>query len=99
MARDSYYRGLTPGGTRQRLSYNFDHPDAIDVPALCLPRSNLCSPQPRRGSPYDFVTHSRVEETISVEPADVIIIEASSCWRDAGGARPVPHEDFRGHGR
>ena len=75
IAQDSYYRGLTPEEHDNVSSYNFDHPDAIDVPALVSTLKSLLLRNRVEVPVYDFVTHSRVEETISVEPADVIIIE------------------------
>ena len=56
-------------------SYNFDHPDAVDVPALVQTLKSLLLRSKVKVPVYDFVTHSRREETIAVEPADVIIIE------------------------
>ena len=34
IAQDSFYRGLTPQEHDNVSSYNFDHPDAIDVASL-----------------------------------------------------------------
>ena len=75
IAQDSYYRGLTPEEHDNVSSYNFDHPDAIDVKSLVETLKSLLLRNPVKVPVYDFVTHSRVEETIAVEPADVIIIE------------------------
>ena len=75
IAQDSYYRGLTPEEHDNVSSYNFDHPDAIDVKALVETLKALLLRNPVKVPVYDFVTHARVEETIRVEPADVIIIE------------------------
>jgi uridine kinase len=75
IAQDSYYRGLTPEEHDNVSSYNFDHPDAIDVKSLVETLKALLLRNPVKVPVYDFVTHSRVEETIAVEPADVIIIE------------------------
>ena len=75
IAQDSYYRGLTPDEHDNVSSYNFDHPDAIDVKSLVETLKSLLLRNPVKVPVYDFVTHSRVEETIAVEPADVIIIE------------------------
>ena len=76
IAQDSYYRGLTPEEHDNVSSYNFDHPDAIDVKALVATLKALLLRNPVKVPVYDFVTHARVEETIAeIEPADVIIIE------------------------
>ena len=75
IAQDSYYRGLTPEEHDNVSSYNFDHPDAIDVKGLVETLKALLLRNPVKVPVYDFVTHARVEETIRVEPSDVIIIE------------------------
>ena len=64
-----------PRGTRQRLLVQLRPPGRHRRPGARLHAQISAPPQPRRGSRLRFVTHSRVEETISVEPADVIIIE------------------------
>ena len=75
IAQDSFYRGLTPEEHENVSSYNFDHPDAIDVESLVNTLKALLLRNPVKVPVYDFVSHSRVEETIKVEPADVIIVE------------------------
>eukprot|EP00227_Mantoniella_beaufortii_P008848 CAMPEP_0197575762 /NCGR_PEP_ID=MMETSP1326-20131121/1041_1 /TAXON_ID=1155430 /ORGANISM="Genus nov. species nov., Strain RCC2288" /LENGTH=468 /DNA_ID=CAMNT_0043138581 /DNA_START=162 /DNA_END=1565 /DNA_ORIENTATION=- len=77
IAQDSFYRGLTPAehGAANVSKYNFDHPDAIDVQELVKTLKALLLRNKVEVPVYDFVTHSRCLETISVEPADVIIIE------------------------
>lgn len=75
IAQDSFYRGLTPEEHANVAAYNFDHPDAIDVPALVECLKGLLLRNPVKVPVYDFVTHARREETITVEPADVIIVE------------------------
>ena len=76
IAQDSFYRGLTQEEHDNVSSYNFDHPDAIDVAALVETLKNLALRNKVEVPIYDFVTHSRKEdESVTVEPADVIIVE------------------------
>jgi uridine kinase len=76
IAQDSFYRGLTQEEHDNVSSYNFDHPDAIDVAALVETLRNLALRNEVKVPIYDFVTHSRKEdESVTVEPADVIIVE------------------------
>ncbi|MCX5895548.1 MAG: uridine kinase [Proteobacteria bacterium] len=72
---DSYYvdRSHLPLHERQHL--NFDHPDAFDIPLLvehlqCLKRGN-----PIRKQIYDFATHSRKKETVSVAPGEIVVVD------------------------
>jgi len=59
--------------------YNFDHPDAFDWSLLTEKLSSLRN-QPSLGKPievplYDFVSHSRLEATQTINGADIIILE------------------------
>jgi uridine kinase len=56
-------------------SVNFDHPDAIDFPLLAKCLSELKSGNPTKIPIYDFVTHSRKAEKVSMEPKSVIIVD------------------------
>ena len=59
IAQDSFYRGLTQEEHDNVSSYNFDHPDAIDVAALVETLRNLALRNEVKVPIYDFVTHSR----------------------------------------
>lgn len=56
-------------------AYNFDHPDAFDMPAIVQCMDSLKQMQQVDIPVYDFNTHQRSKETRRVEPADVVIIE------------------------
>lgn len=75
IAQDSFYRPLTAHERENVGSYNFDHPDAIDTACLKDVLHKLMLRLPVDVPVYDFVTHSRSEETIRIESGDVIIIE------------------------
>ncbi len=74
--QDSYYKDSSHLPLEERQKVNFDHPDSID---FCLLNDHLrqlkngkCIEQPV----YSYLTCSRSKtETITVKPADVIIIE------------------------
>jgi len=75
IAQDSFYRPLTKLERENVAKYNFDHPDAIDTKYLVEILQKLMLRQSVRVPVYDFVTHSRSEETIFIEGGDVVIIE------------------------
>ena len=75
IAQDSFYRPLTTEEHDNVASYNFDHPDAIDTKYLVEVLQKLMLRQSVHVPVYDFVSHSRSEETIFIESGDVIIIE------------------------
>ncbi len=62
--------------------YNFDHPDAMDQEAILRCLLDLKQRKAVEVPIYDFKTHSRLTETQSVMPADVIIFEGILVRRD-----------------
>lgn len=56
-------------------SVNFDHPDSLDFPLLSSQVTELRNGNTVQIPIYDFVTHKRKQETISVKPKPVIIID------------------------
>ena len=75
MHHDSYYvdrSGLTP---EERERINYDHPDSFDNQLLIAHLNNLKSGQAVEKPVYDFETHTRLRETITVRPARIILLE------------------------
>jgi uridine kinase len=56
-------------------SVNFDHPDSIDFALLASSLAVLRSGKPVEIPIYDFVTHSRRAQTLTIQPKAVIIID------------------------
>lgn len=74
--QDSYYKDSSHLPMEERQSINFDHPDAIDFKLLCSQLKDLREGKTIEQPVYSYITCSRSKtETITVEPADVIIIE------------------------
>ena len=73
--QDAYYRdnGHLPLEERQKM--NFDHPDSLEfellVEHLRLLKQGIAVEQPR----YSYLTCTRSEETVTVEPREVVIVE------------------------
>lgn len=73
--QDSYYKdsGHLPLEERQKI--NFDHPDSLEfellVEHICRLKEGKSVEQPR----YSYLTCTRSEDTITVEPRDVVIVE------------------------
>jgi uridine kinase len=72
---DAYYRDQGHLPPAERAAINFDHPSALDsgllAEHLVALRAGRSIDQPL----YDFVTHTRREETRRVDPAPVIVVE------------------------
>lgn len=56
-------------------SVNFDHPDSIDFERLAQTLLDLKNGRSSQIPIYDFVTHSRKPETLTVEPKPVILVD------------------------
>ena len=74
--QDSYYKDSSHLPMEERQKINFDHPDSIDFDLLCGQLAKLKSGERVEQPVYSYITCSRSKtETITVEPAEVIIIE------------------------
>lgn len=75
LPQDSYYKDSSHIPVERRQSINFDHPDAFDWPLLrehlAALRQNIAIEQPT----YDYITSSRLPQTLHIEPREVVIIE------------------------
>jgi uridine kinase len=72
---DAYYRNFTKLSLDERRRVNWDHPDAFDFDLLTAHLKELASRQTIEKPVYDFVTHLRSSDTVTVEPSDVIVID------------------------
>jgi len=72
---DAYYRNFTALTLEERRHLNWDHPDAFDYDLLTRHLSKLAARETIEKPVYDFVTHLRSDDTIPVEPSDVIVID------------------------
>eukprot|EP00668_Euglena_longa_P002231 GGOE01002576.1.p1 GENE.GGOE01002576.1~~GGOE01002576.1.p1 ORF type:complete len:470 (+),score=175.88 GGOE01002576.1:56-1465(+) len=75
ISQDSFYKPLTPAERANLSEFNFDHPDSMDHDMLLEVVERLKQGQAAEMPIYDFVTHSRRPETISIHPAQVLIVE------------------------
>ena len=74
--QDSYYKDSSDLSDEEKRAHNFDHPDAIDWELLCDQLRDLKRGKTIQQPVYSYISCSRSKtETVTVEPADVIIIE------------------------
>ena len=73
--QDSYYKHQWDVPEDQRKLTNFDHPNAFDWPLLAHQIEQLKRGEAIEQPTYSYITCTRCEETIHVEPHDVIIVE------------------------
>ena len=75
LAEDAYYRGQSELTESQREQTNYDHPDAIEESLLVNHLLALKSGQAVQVPVYDYSAHDRSNETTSVGPCDILIVE------------------------
>ena len=74
--QDSYYKDSSHLSPEERQKVNFDHPDSIDFELLNKHLKELKEGKSIEQPVYSYITCSRSKtETITVDPAEVIIIE------------------------
>ena len=74
--QDSYYKDSSHLPMEERQKINFDHPEAIDWKLLCQQVRELKQGKTVEQPVYSYITCSLSKtETVTVEPADVIIVE------------------------
>lgn len=75
LEQDSYYKDQSHLAFEERIKTNYDHPLAFDNDLLYHHLLQLKSYQPIEKPIYDYTRHTRSEETLYLEPKDVIILE------------------------
>lgn len=80
--QDSYYRNLKDLPLDYRQLANFDHPDALDNDLLVHHIRKLKAGEPVDLPIYDFRTHTRLNETLSIEPQPIVIVEGILIFAD-----------------
>ena len=74
--QESYYEDLGHCTEQEKKEHNFDHPDSIDFELLCQHLKELKEGKSIEQPVYSYITCSRsADETVTVAPADVIIVE------------------------
>lgn len=82
--QDAYYRDNAGIPLEERQKINFDHPDSVEFELLIKHLEQL-----RRGKKinmpiYSYLTCLRSEETITVKPARVVLVEGILILTDQG---------------
>ena len=73
--QDSYYRDSSHLPMEERQKINFDHPDSLEFDLLTEHIRLLKAGKPVRQPIYSYLTCTRSQESIPVQPKEVIIIE------------------------
>jgi len=81
--QDDYYRDQSDLTPEVRRKQNYDHPDAFDWPLLVQHVQALRNGETIAMPVYDFTIDNRSNQTITVTPAPVIVIEGLFALYDA----------------
>lgn len=75
LSHDFYYKEHSDIPFEERKKLNYDHPNAFDTDLMIKHIKELTRWRPVERPVYDFTIHNRVDETMTVSPAKVIIVE------------------------
>ena len=73
--QDSYYKDSSHLPLEERQKINFDHPDSLEFDLLVRHLRQLKQGHSVEQPIYSYLTCTRAEETVTVEPREVIILE------------------------
>lgn len=75
MPQDCYYNDNRHIPLEERLKMNYDEPAAIEWKLLCRHLQELKEGKTVEMPTYDFITCSRLQKTVTVEPREVVVVE------------------------
>ena len=75
LSHDNYYRRHDELTYEQRCEINYDEPAALETDLMARHLMQLRNGQAIDCPVYDFTQHNRSDETIRIEPKNVIIVE------------------------
>ena len=80
---DSYYKDLSELPPTQRSEINFDHPNSLETELLIKHIASLRDGKSVEVPIYDFSTDSRTNQTFTIQPRNVIIVEGILIFTEA----------------
>ena len=72
---DNYYKRRDDLPFEERKKINYDHPDAFETQMIIDHIHALKNGQEVECPVYDYTVHNRSSQTITIKPADVILVE------------------------
>jgi len=75
LTHDYYYKANSDKNLEERSKMNYDHPHAFDTDMLVAHIKMLKEGLSIEHPLYDFVNHTRAQESVKVEPTKVVIVE------------------------
>ena len=75
ICHDDYYKDQSHLTMEERIKTNYDHPSSLDNELFVKHLHLLMEGKSIEKPIYDFVTHNRKKETVTIKPTKVIFIE------------------------
>ena len=75
LSHDFYYKQHNDIPFEERKKINYDHPNAFDTDIMIEHIKALARGEAIERPVYDFTIHNRIDKTVTVYPAKVIIVE------------------------
>ncbi len=75
LSHDFYYKQHNDIPFEERKKINYDHPNAFDTDIMIQHIRDLAAGKTIERPVYDFTIHNRIDETVTVYPAKVIVVE------------------------
>lgn len=75
ISHDFYYKQHNDIPFEERKHLNYDHPNSFDTDLMIEHIKKLAQGESIERPVYDFTIHNRIDETVTVRPAKVIIVE------------------------
>lgn len=84
MPQDSYYKDNRGISIEERQKINFDHPDSVEFSLLIEHLKELRKGNSVEMPVYSYLTCLRSEETITIKPSRVVVVEGILILTDPG---------------
>ena len=75
LSHDFYYKAHNEIPFEERKKLNYDHPDSFDTDLMIGHIKKLINGESIERPVYDFTIHNRIDETVTVHPSKVIVVE------------------------
>lgn len=75
LTHDSYYKERHDLTYEERTQLNYDHPNAFDNDMMAEALARLKNGEPVEVPIYDYTIHDRTENTMTLHPTPVILVE------------------------
>jgi len=83
LPHDAYYKDNSHLPFEERVKINYDHPDSLETSLLVSHLKTLHAGKAIERPVYDFTTHTRTSETVTVQSQPIIMVEGILIFTEA----------------